>query len=438
MKRIYPRPEGGADPSVSSIEAMEATEVSRLIYRRLVDLSSGPPPALRLWTGERLGPRNAAATLVLNHPGSWRALLVPPDNLTAAEAYLYDDVDVEGDMVALMEFLAGLEPLSRRWPQFTRLVGRARRLPSDLRRRNPERPYSSGALHSLARDERAVTFHYDTGNEFFKLFLDPQLVYSCADFLDPAESLAVAQERKLDLICRKLELAPGQSFLDVGCGWGSLVVHAASRYGVHATGVTLSEPQASVAEIRAKEAGVEDRVTIICDDYRSLDGTYDAIASVGMFEHVGRSQLSEYFSFLLRRLSSGGQLLNHGIVTRQHGFSLRRPTFISTYVFPDSQLVQIEEVVGAAESAGFELRDAEALRSSYASTLRHWVANLEANRAAAVDLVGDRIYRIWRLYMAGSVPAFENAHLSVFQLLLADPRRSWTFGRRRLLAADDS
>ncbi|HJQ94810.1 MAG TPA: cyclopropane-fatty-acyl-phospholipid synthase family protein [Acidimicrobiia bacterium] len=416
---------------------MEAAAVSRLIYRRLVDLSSGPPPALRLWTDERLGPRNAAATLVLNHPGSWRALLVPPDNLTAAEAYLYDDVDVEGDMVALMEFLAGLEPLSQHWGQLTRLVGWARRLPSDLRRRNPERPYSSGELHSLGRDERAVTFHYDTGNEFFKLFLDPQLVYSCADFLDPAESLAAAQERKLDLICRKLELAPGQSFLDVGCGWGSLVVHAASRYGVHATGVTLSEPQASFAEIRAKEAGVEDRVTIIRDDYRSLDGTYDAIASVGMFEHVGRSQLSRYFSFLLRRLSPGGQLLNHGIVTRQHGFSLRRPTFISTYVFPDSQLVPIEEVVSAAEGAGFELRDAEALRTSYAATLRHWVANLEDNADAAVDLVGERIYRIWRLYMAGSVTAFENARLSVFQLLLADPHRPWGFGRRRLLASDD-
>jgi cyclopropane-fatty-acyl-phospholipid synthase len=376
--------------------------------------------------------------LVLNHPGSWRALLVPPDNLTAAEAYLYDDVDVEGDMVALMEFLADLEPLSRRWVQLARLAGWARKLPSDLRRRNPDRPQTgSGVPHTVSRDERAVTFHYDTGNEFFNLFLDHQLVYSCADFLDPAESLAVAQERKLDLICRKLELAPGQSFLDVGCGWGSLVVHAASHYGVYATGVTLSEPQATVAEIRAKEAGVEDLVTIIRDDYRSVDGTYDAIASVGMFEHVGRSQLSEYFSFLSRRLAAGGQLLNHGIVTRRHRFSLRRPTFISTYVFPDSQLVPIEEVVGAAEGAGFELRDAESLRGSYAATLRHWVANLESNAAAAVDLIGERIYRIWRLYMAGSVPAFENAHLSVFQLLLAGPDRSWAFGRRRLLASDD-
>jgi cyclopropane-fatty-acyl-phospholipid synthase len=418
---------------------MEATEVSRLIYRRLVDLASGSPPALRLWTGERLGPKSAAATLVLNHPGSWRALLVPPDNLTAAEAYLYDDVDVEGDMVAMMEFLASLEDISRRFAQLTGLVGLARKLPTELRRSNPERPHmGSAAVHSLRRDKRAVTFHYDTGNEFFELFLDPQLVYSCADFLDPSEPLAVAQERKLDLICRKLELTPGQRFLDVGCGWGALVVHAASRYGVHATGVTLSEPQAAVAEIKAKEAGVEDLVTIVRGDYRALDGTFESIASVGMFEHVGRSQLREYFSFLSRRLADGGQLLNHGIVTRQHGFSLRRPTFIGTYVFPDSQLVPIEEVVGAAERAGLELRDAESLRTSYATTLRHWVANLEGNAAAAVDLVGERIYRIWRLYMAGSVSAFENAHLSIFQLLLTDPARSWTFGRRRLLAADDS
>ncbi|MGH8959371.1 MAG: class I SAM-dependent methyltransferase [Acidimicrobiia bacterium] len=418
---------------------MEASEVSRQIYRRLVDLCPGSPPALRLWTGEEMGSGSAAATLVLKHPGAWRALLVPPDNLTAAEAYIYDDVDVEGDMVAVIEFLASLEDVSRRFAQLARLVGLARRLPPELRRSNPQRPYmGSAAVHSLPRDERAVTFHYDTGNEFFELFLDPQLVYSCADFLDPSESLAVAQERKLDLICRKLELAPGQNFLDVGCGWGGLVVHAASRYRVKATGVTLSEPQAAVAEIKAKEAGVEDLVTIVCGDYRTLEGTYDAIASVGMFEHVGRGQLFEYFSLLSRLLAPGGQLLNHGIVTRKRSFPLRRPTFISTYVFPDSQLVPIEEVTRSAERAGFELRDAESLRGSYATTLRHWVANLEANAERAIDLVGGRIYRIWRLYMAGSVLAFERAHLSVFQLLLADPRRAWAFGRRRLLAADDS
>ncbi len=417
---------------------MEAAEVSRLIYRRLVDLSPGPPPALRLWTGERIGPAGAAATLVLNHPGAWRALLVPPDNLTAAEAYLYDDVDVEGDMVALMKFLGSLEGIYRRWIQLARLMGLARRLPSELRRNHPLRPTMGAAgLHSLGRDEQAVTFHYDTGNEFFELFLDPLMVYSCGHFLDPSESLAVAQERKLDLICRKLDLGPGQRFLDVGCGWGGLVIHAASRYGVQATGVTLSEPQALVAELRAKEAGVEDLVTIVRGDYRTLDGTYDAIASVGMFEHVGRARLPEYFDILSRRLVPGGQLLNHGIVTRRRGFSLRRPTFISTYVFPDSQLVPVEDVTGAAERAGFELRDAESLRASYALTLRHWVANLEANAAAAIELVGEQTYRIWRLYMAGSAAAFERAHISIFQLLLCDPARPWSFGRRRLLAPDD-
>jgi cyclopropane-fatty-acyl-phospholipid synthase len=337
-----------------------------------------------------------------------------------------------------MEFLGGLEDASRRWIALTSLMGLARRLPGELRRNRPSRPTMGAAgVHSLGRDERAVTFHYDTGNEFFELFLDPLMIYSCGHFLDPAESLSIAQERKLDLICRKLELGPGQRFLDVGCGWGGLVVHAASRYGVQATGVTLSEPQAALAELRAKEAGVEDLVTIVRGDYRSLDGTYDAIASVGMFEHVGRARLPEYFGVLSSRLVPGGQLLNHGIVTRRRGFSLRRPTFISTYVFPDSQLVPVEDVTGAAERAGFELRDAESLRASYALTLRHWVSNLEAKAREAIDLVGERTYRIWRLYMAGSVQAFERGHISIFQLLLSDPNRPWTFGRRRLLASDD-
>ncbi|MGH8923643.1 MAG: class I SAM-dependent methyltransferase [Acidimicrobiia bacterium] len=417
---------------------MEASEVSRVIYRRLVDLSSGPPPGLRLWTGERLGPKDAGTTLVLRHPGAWRSLLVPPNNLTAAEAYLYDDVDVEDDMVALMEFVAGLKHDPRRALSAARLSSLARKLPGEIRRDSAERPgMGGGQLHSLARDRRAVTFHYDTGNAFFQLFLDPRMVYSCADFLDPRETLDVAQERKLDLICRKLELAPGMRFLDVGCGWGGLVLHAADRYGVEATGVTLSGPQADFAEIKAKEMGLEDRVRIIRGDYRELDSTYDAIASVGMFEHVGRSRLSEYFSSLRHRLAVGGQLLNHGIVSRRRGFQFRRPTFVSTYVFPDSRLVPVEDVVHAAEEAGFELRDAESLRSSYALTLRRWVANLERSTREAIDLVGDRTYRIWRLYMAGSVTAFEQAHLSVFQLLLSDTDRPWTFGRHRLLASDD-
>jgi cyclopropane-fatty-acyl-phospholipid synthase len=416
---------------------MEALDVSRRIYQRLTDLSSGPAPQLRTWSGEHWGPAGAAATLVLRHPGALRALLVPPTDLAAGEAYLYDDVDVEGDMVALMRFIAGLDGV--RWGplRLARIVRMARRLPSDPRRAGAVRPKVRGRLHSPGRDRQAVTHHYDTGNDFFALFLDHAMVYSCAYFLHPGESLAEAQQRKLDVICRKLELAPGERLLDVGCGWGGLVLHAAARYGVQATGVTVSGPQAEYVERRVKELGLEDRVSIVRADYRQIAGTFDAIASVGMFEHVGRNGLPAYFARLRRMLAPGGRLLNHGIVTRDRSGPRRRPSFIGTYVFPDKGLVRVEEAVKAAEQAGFELRDAESLRASYALTLRHWVANLEANAARAREVTSDRTYRVWRLYMAGSAVAFEQARIGVFQLLLTDPDRPWTFGRHRMLAADD-
>ena len=227
------------------------------------------------------------------------------------------------------------------------------------------------------------------------------MVYSCAHFLSPDEALEGAQRRKLDMICRKLNLGPGQRLLDVGCGWGSLVVHAAREYGVEAVGITVSGEQAEAARQLAKEAKVDDRVEILQRDYREIDGEYDAIASVGMFEHVGRNRLPQYFKQLRRLLAPGGQVLNHGIVTRSRGRGGRRSTFIRTYVFPDGELRPVDEAVAAAEDAGFELRDVEALRMSYALTLRRWVANLEANRDEAIRLVGDRVYRIWRAYMAG-------------------------------------
>jgi cyclopropane-fatty-acyl-phospholipid synthase len=416
---------------------VEALDVSRRIYQRLASLSVDPSIRLRTWTGEVWGSSDSVATLVLRHPGAFRALLVPPSDLAAGEAYLCDDVDVEGDMAALLRLLARLEDNPRSWLEVVKLVRLARQLPSEIRRTSANRPTFQGRRHSPRRDRRAVTYHYDTGNDFFALFLDPSMVYSCGYFLADEEPLEKAQERKLDLICRKLELRPGDRFLDVGCGWGALVTYAAAHFGVAATGVTLSGPQAELAERRVKELGLEDRVTIMQSDYRDVTGSFDAIASVGMFEHVGRAQLSGYFETLRRLLTPGGQLLNHGIVTRDRS---RRPlgrSFMSTYVFPDGELMPVEETIGIAEQAGFELRDAESLRASYALTLRRWVTNLEANAAEAVGMVGEWAYRLWRLYMAGSAVAFERAKIGVYQLLLADPERSWTHGRRHLIAADD-
>lgn len=416
---------------------MDPYAVSESIYRQLTKLSASPPPRLRFWDGSELGPPDAPATLVLRHPGAFRSMLIPPNDLSAGEAYVFDDIDIRGDIFAMLEFAAGLDQSARSRLSAIRALGMAFRLPDDVRRA-PERSRFEGRAHSKRRDRETVRYHYDTGNEFFHTFLDERMVYSCAHFLDPAESLDTAQERKLDLICRKLELSEGQRFLDVGCGWGGLVIHAAARYGVHATGVTLSPEQAQLARIRVKEMHLEDQVEILEQDYRDVTGEFDAIASVGMFEHVGGTQLATYFEKLRSLLAPGGQMLNHGITNRNRDLKRRRSdSFVGRYVFPDGDLRPIEESIEIAERAGFELRDVEAMRMSYALTLRHWVRRLESNRNVAVEYSSERTYRVWRVYMAGSAIAFEQGAIGLYQLLLSDPARPWRYGRARLLAADD-
>lgn len=364
-------------------------------------------------------------------------MLIPPNDLSAGEAYVFDDIDIEGDIVAMLEFAAGLDQSPRSRVAALKALGWAMRLP-DGSRRAPERRRFAGRAHSKQRDRDTVRYHYDTGNEFFSTFLDERMVYSCAHFLDPAESLDTAQERKLDLICRKLELAEGQSFLDVGCGWGGLVIHAALRYGVHATGVTLSPEQARLARARVDELGLRDRVEILEQDYRDVDGEFDAVASVGMFEHVGKARIETYFEKLRSVLAPRGQLLNHGITNRNRDLKRRRSdSFVGRHVFPDGDLRPVEESIEIAERAGFELRDVEAMRMSYALTLRHWVRRLEAQRQRAIASSSEQTYRVWRAYMAGSAIAFEQGAIGLYQLLLSDPARQWRYGRAPLLAADD-
>jgi cyclopropane-fatty-acyl-phospholipid synthase len=416
---------------------MDASEVSRRVLDLLAKLAGHPTPRVQLWDGQEWGPSDAAATIVLNHPGGLRSMLLPPNDLSAGEAYVFDDVDFRGDVFALLDFGARLGDGKRSALTRGRLLWLLHQLPDEKRRDEANRPEIEGQLHSHKRDRVAVTHHYDTGNEFFAQFLDPAMVYSCAHFLSPTESLEQAQRRKLDLVCRKLRLVPEMRLLDVGCGWGALVIHAAQEYGVRATGITLSQQQAAEARRRAEAAGVTGRVEILERDYREVSGEFDAIASVGMVEHVGRKELVKYFEGLRKVLSPGGQILNHGIVTRDRNIRRVTPTFVNTYVFPDGELVPVDTVAGAAEDAGLEVRDAESLRASYALTLRHWVADLERNRDAAVAAAGETVYRIWRLYMAGSAVAFERAAISIYQLLLSDPARPWTYGRKELLAGDD-
>jgi cyclopropane-fatty-acyl-phospholipid synthase len=274
-----------------------------------------------------------------------------------------------------------------------------------------------------------VTYHYNVSNDFYALWLDKWMVYSCAYFATPEEDLNTARQRKLDYICRKLRLRPGERLLDIGCGWGGLIMHAAHNYGVGAFGITLSQPQAELAAQRIRQAGLADRCRVEVCDYREIDapGQYDKLVSVGMFEHVGKAKLPEYFARAWRLLRPGGVFLNQGIAYRpaqvvKRGPSwphLSSPTFINRYVFPDGELVPISTTLQAAEMSGFEVRDVESLREHYALTLQHWVRRLEAQHDAARRITSEVIYRIWRLYMAGA------AYLSGPVTLLST-RRCWS------------
>ncbi len=275
----------------------------------------------------------------------------------------------------------------------------------------------SGERHSTGRDRAAISHHYDVSNDFYELVLGPSLVYSCAYFSAAEETLEEAQERKLDLICRKLALQPEERFLDIGCGWGSLILHAAARYGVRATGVTLSEPQAALARERAAELGLADRVEVRVADYRELGTrTFDKIASVGMYEHVGHAELGRYSRTGHDLLRPGGLMLNHGIALLD-GRPPNPKTFIARYIFPDGELHPLADLITALEDSGLEVRDVESLREHYPLTLRGWVENLRARRREAEALVGPERTRSWDLYMVGSALAFETAQIGVYQVL---------------------
>lgn len=279
----------------------------------------------------------------------------------------------------------------------------------------------SGRRHSIARDRQAVRHHYDVSNDFYRLVLGPTMVYSCAYFADRDDTLEDAQTRKLDLICRKLRLAPGERLLDIGCGWAALIAHAAANYGVEAVGVTLSEQQARLGRERVRERGLEDRVEIRVSDYRELaDGPFDKIASIGMYEHVGRSELDAYVGTVHELLRPGGLFLNHGIA-RLYSEPPSTDTFIWRYIFPDGELHPVTDAMISMQAAGLEVRDAESLRDHYPLTLRRWLANLQAHRDEAVALVGAERERAWELYILASALGFEDGDITVYQVLTARP-----------------
>lgn len=383
---------------------------------------------VRLWTGELWQPGDGPTpfTLVLKHAGALRAMFWPFDRVGLGESFIFDDFDVDGNMIAFIDWVRHIVYLSETQSLWTKLglLRLLRRLPNT---RNPRDLSKAGRPtegdHSRANDREAIAYSYNLPGEFYRLFLDRNMQYSCGYFASPVDDLDSAQTHKLDYICKKLRLKRGEKFLDIGCGWGGLILHAARHYGVEAVGITLAAEQAKWAERASETAGLADRVKIVLTDYRdfSQPGSFDKAASIGMAEHVGVKNLPGFFHKLFESLRPGGVYLHHSITLRPCTPYPRWTAFARKYVFPNGELQTILQVQNSAVRAGFEIRDVENLREHYVLTLENWVRKLEANQEAARKLVGEVSYRIFRLYMTGATLGFRYGTYALNQVLVSKP-----------------
>ncbi len=378
--------------------------------RRLRDL--GLPLGVTFWNGLSLMPLQAPRLKVTVRSPEALASLVNPSMGKLARHYVEQELDVEGDAHELVRITEALSEAPVTEP------GASFRLRRWMR-------------HSRLFDRKAIRYHYDVSDDFFGLWLDKNRVYSCAYYQSPDDTLDVAQEQKLDHICRKLRLQPGDRFLDIGCGWGALLIWAARHYNVHATGITLSSNQHDYAARQIRQLGLEKSCEVRLMDYRDMpeDKPFDKIASVGMFEHVGRKNLPQYFAKIYRLLEPGGLVLNHGITLNspdQDELGSDIGEFIDDYVFPGGELVHVSRVIDEMSSQGLECWDIESLRPHYARTLWHWVERLEANHKAVLEIVDEKVFRIWHVYMAGSAHGFERGWMSIYQVLAGRPSADGT------------
>ncbi|CAM5237130.1 SAM-dependent methyltransferase [Streptomyces narbonensis] len=411
------------------------------------ELLGGPLPVrLRAWDGSEAGPAGAPV-LIVRDRRALRRMIWRPGELGLARAWVAGELDVEGDLYEVLDRLSGLlwerpeDTRSRltalrdsvRDPKLRSAARALLRLAGPLPPPPPpaeEMRGRSGLSHSRRRDKQAISHHYDVGNDFYEIVLGPSMVYSCAYWTEDG-TLEDAQHDKLDLIARKLNLKEGDRLLDVGCGWGSMALHAAREYGARVVGITLSREQAAYARKRVADEGLTDLVEIRVQDYRDVpDGPYDAISSIGMAEHVGAVRYREYADTLYGLLRPGGRLLNHQISRRPEPdeAAYEIDLFIDAYVFPDGELAPMGRTLSTLEDAGFEVRDVEAIREHYALTLRRWVANLERDWDRAVRLTSPGRARIWRLYMAASAVSFERNRIGVNQFLAVKTPVSGTSG----------
>ena len=385
------------------------------------------PIRLRAWDGTTAGPHDAP-TVVVRHPRALRRLLFAPGELGLAQAYVTHEIDVEGDLLGAFRTVWRAARESGASPKLSPatvagavrtayrlgVFGRPTAAPASQARLR-------GRLHSLRRDRAAISHHYDLSNDFYAAILDPQMAYSCAYFTNtaPDYTLEDAQRDKLDLVCRKLGLVEGGRHLDIGCGWGSMALHAAEHYGVRVVGVTLSEQQDAFVRARVRERGLEGRVEVRLQDYRDVtDGPFDTVSSIEMGEHVGAENYSVFTDQIHRLLRPGGRMLIQQMsrTTKPGG-----GPFIESFIAPDMHMRPVGETVALIERAGLEVRDVHALREHYVSTVAAWYATFETNWDRVVEMVGEEVARVWRLYLVGGALAFEEGRMGVDQILAVKP-----------------